>query len=89
MLFVTIFAARWIVRRCAVPPAFSSRLAVGCIALGLLMTTELTLVLWLRGLSIGEYLAKRDPLSGTVYYGLLVLFAFMPALVARNNSHGK
>ncbi len=26
------------------------------------------LVLWLRGLSIREYLATRDPVSGTIYY---------------------
>jgi hypothetical protein len=83
MLVVTVLAARWIVRACAVPPAFSNRLAVGCIALGLLVTTEFTLVLWLRGLSLSEYLAKRDPVSGTAYYLLLGLFALMPTLVAR------
>jgi hypothetical protein len=83
MLVVTILAARWIVGRFAVPPAVSSRLAVGAIALGLVLTAELTLVLGLRGLSIRQYLAKRDPISGTAYYLMLVLFAIAPALVAR------
>ena len=56
---------------------------MGCVALGLLLVAEFTLVLWLRGLSIGEYLASRDPVSGTVYYVMLGVFAIMPLLVAR------
>jgi hypothetical protein len=83
MLVVTIVSARWIVRRLAVPSPPSSRLGMGGIALGLLLVAEFTLVLWLRGISIGEYLATRDPVSGTVYYGMLGLFAIMPLLVAR------
>jgi hypothetical protein len=47
------------------------------------LVAELTLVLWLQGLSIREYLANRDPISGTVYYLLLGVFAIMPLLVAR------
>lgn len=83
MLIVTVAAAQWVVRHLAVPPTPSSRLAMGCIALGLLLTAEFTLVLWLRGLSITEYFASRDPVSGTVYYVLLGIFAIMPLLVAR------
>jgi hypothetical protein len=83
MLVVTIFAAQWVVRRLAVPPAPSKRLAVGMIALALLLVTEFTLVLSLRGLSIAEYVATRDPVSGTVYLAMLLLFATMPLIVAR------
>lgn len=83
MLVVTIIAARWIVRRLALPPAPSSRLGMGCIALGLMLVAEFTLVLWLRGLSISEYLASRDPVPGTVYYAMLGVFAIMPLLMAR------
>lgn len=53
------------------------------IALGLLLAAEFTLVLWLRGLSIGEYLATRDLVSGTVYYASLVVLGIMPLLVGR------
>ncbi len=67
MFLVTIVAARWILRRLAVPSILSHRLGMGGIALGLLLFAEFTLVLWLRGLSIMEYLASRDPMSGTVY----------------------
>ncbi len=56
---------------------------MGFVALGLLLVAEFTLVLWLRGLTIREYLASRDPLSGTVYYLMLAMFAIMPLLVAR------
>jgi hypothetical protein len=48
-----------------------------------MLTAEFTLVLLLRGLSISEYLADRDPVAGTVYYLMLGAFAVMPLLVAR------
>jgi hypothetical protein len=84
LMFVVIsVAARWIVRRLAVPYTISIRLGMGCVALGLLLVAEFTLVLWLRGLSISEYLASRDPVSGTGYYLMLCVFAIMPLLVAR------
>ena len=81
MFVVTLLAARWVARRVAVPFTPSSRLGMGCVALGLLLVAEFTLVLWLRGLSISEYLASRDPVSGTVYYVMLGVFAIMPLLV--------
>ena len=83
MFVVIIVAARWIVRRLAVPFVPSYRLGMGCIALGLLLFAEFMLVLWLQGLSIKEYLASRDPVSGAVYYVMLGVFALMPLLVAR------
>jgi hypothetical protein len=83
MITVIIIAARWIVRHLSLPPTPGNRLGMGFIALGLLLGAEFTFVLRLRGLSIHEYLATRDPVSGTAYYASLVLFAIMPLLVAR------
>ena len=83
MFMVTIVAARLIVRLLSVPSKLSSRLGMGCIALGFMLVAEFTLVLWLRGLSISEYLASQDPVSKTVYYVMLGAFAIMPLLVAR------
>jgi hypothetical protein len=83
MLVIAFLAARWIVRRLAVPSAPWSRLSMGCFALGLLLLAEFSLVLWLRGLSIHEYLAGRDPVAETVYYFTLAVFAVMPLFVAR------
>lgn len=83
MLAVTIMAARWTVLRLAVPPMPSARLRMGCIALLLMLVAEFGFVLWIRGLSIKDYLATRDPVSGTVYYAMLVAFAIMPLFVAK------
>jgi hypothetical protein len=83
MLAVTFLAARWTVRRLAVPAAWTQRLGMGCIALGLLLAAEFMLVLGFRGMSMREYFATLDPVSGTVYYALLGAFAVMPLLVAR------
>ena len=83
MLAVSIAAAAWVVRRVGVPHVPSSLLAVGVVALTLLLLTEFTLMLRLRGLSLRQYLASRDPVSGNVYYAMLVLFALLPLLVAR------
>lgn len=83
MLVVTILAARWTVRLLAVPRASSARLAMGCIAVFLMLVAEFGFVLWLRGLSIRDYLTTRDPVSGRVYYLMLVVFAAMPLLAGR------
>jgi hypothetical protein len=81
MLVVTIVAAQWVVRNLAVPFRPSNRLGMGCVALGLLLVAEFTLVPSVRRLSVKEYLGGRDPLSGTVYYLMLGLFALMPLLM--------
>jgi type IV secretory pathway TrbD component len=81
MLAVTIVAARWTVLRLSVLSMWYARLELGSIALALMLIAEFGLVLWIRGLSIKEYLATRDPVSGTVYYVMLAVFAVMPLLV--------
>jgi len=83
MLAVSAVAAGWLVRMLRLPPTPVYRLGMGGIALVLMLLAEFTLVLSLRGLSLRQYLATRDPISGTVYYLALVLFALMPMLVAR------
>ena len=83
MLLVTIFAARWVVRRMSLPPGRAVRLGAGFVALGILLATEFTVVLAIRGLTFREYLAGRDPAAGIVYVLMLGAFAAMPALVAR------
>ncbi len=83
MLVVTIVAARWIALHLAIPYVPLARLGMGGIGLSLLLVAEFGLVLRLRRISIREYLATRDPVSGAVYYVLLGLFAVMPFLVAR------
>lgn len=81
MLGVVLIAARASVRRFAVPRRLGARLAVGLLALALLLGAEVALALGLRGLSPAEIVTARDPVAGTVYALALVLFAAMPALV--------
>jgi hypothetical protein len=83
MLGVIVLAARWIARRVAGPPTPLRLLGVGVVALVLLLVVEFTVVLWLRGLTIGEYFAGRDPVAGTAYIMMLGVFTVMPLLVAR------
>ena len=83
MLVVVLFSARFIVRRFALPAATSVRLSVGLIALGLLLTAELLLAVALQNRSLGEYIASRDRVSGSVYVAMLVLFSVMPIVLAR------
>ncbi len=84
MLVVIIFAARWVVRRFKLPPTFAARLGPGFMALGLLLAAEFTVVLKVQRLTLAQYFAGRDPVSGTVYILLLLAFALMPLIAARN-----
>jgi hypothetical protein len=81
MLVVTIVAARWIILRLGLPSTLSARLGMGFIALLLLLVAEFGFVLWLRGQTIREYFASRDPVAGTVYYLMLAVFSVMPLVV--------
>jgi len=83
MLVVIIASARWIVRRLAVSSTTSSRLGMSCVAFILLLVAEFTVVLWLGSMSMSEYFASRDPVSGTVYYATLAVFAAMPLFAGR------
>lgn len=81
MLAVTVFAARLINRRFLDGLQFGARLRAGLFALSLLLASELLLARALTGASISNYLAGRDPVSGTAFLLMLVLFAAMPAML--------
>jgi hypothetical protein len=83
MLIAIIMTARWLVQRLALPPRLWARLNMGLVALSFLLIAEFSVVLYLRGMTIAEYFATRDPVSGTLYYAMLILFAAMPWLVSR------
>jgi hypothetical protein len=40
----------------------------------------------LQGYSIDEYFSTRDPVSGTVYYVLLIVYALMPFLLTQRRN---
>ena len=84
MLAVSAAAARWIVRRFQVP--IRDRLCLGFLALFFMLIAEFALLRRLRCLTIAEYVATRDPVSGAAYYCSLVLFALFPALLNRRHT---
>jgi hypothetical protein len=77
----------YLAARALMPPgrALGSRGAalVGGAALALLMCAELAVVFFVRGQRLDDYVASRDPVSGSAYALALLLFAAMPAIVAR------
>jgi hypothetical protein len=83
MLIAIIATARWLVQRFTIPPVLWVRLGMGLVALSFLLVAEFGGVLYLRGMTIAEYFATRDPVSGTLYYAMLILFAAMPWLFSR------
>lgn len=83
MFVVIVLAARWTCRRLSVPSMPSQRLRMGVLAFVLLLVPEFTVVLWLRGLTLSEYFANRDPVAGTAYMVMLGVYAVMPLLVER------
>lgn len=83
MVLISFLAARWVARRLSLPSKPTIRLAVGFLGLTLMLLAEFTFTLWLRGLTIREYWAGRDPVSGNVYFVALALFALMPLMVRK------
>jgi|SRR6185503_17835519 len=81
MLLVIVFSALAVKRLCRSRPG--TALMIGAVAFVLMVTAELSAVLRLRGLTFSEYVANRDPVSGSAYLAMLVAFALMPWLLAR------
>jgi len=63
MLVVMILGARWSARRLSLSADAGTRLGVGLGALCLMLCAEFAVVTRLRGLTPGEYLSSRDPVS--------------------------
>lgn len=86
MFIIILIAARFVVRRFAVPPSMPARLGSGLLALVLLLAAELVLAVVVQQRSLADYVASRDPVSGGVYLAMLVLFALMPAFIRQTCS---
>ena len=82
MLIAMFYSARFLAFRI---PALSrwDLVASGVLALIILLIVEFSVVLGLRGLTVKEYFADRDPVAGAVYAAMLLLFAAMPWIVGR------
>lgn len=81
MIVAMVLAARFVVRRLAVPPDMASRAAVGLVAFGLLMIAEAAMSGILRGWTLGQWLGHFASIEGIISLALFLLFAAMPMLV--------
>ncbi len=79
MMLACWAAARWVVRRFAVP--VEARLRLGLVAFGLLMVAELLGSMGLRGMGPGEWVGHFATPAGLLSLGLFVIFAAMPRVV--------
>ena len=86
MFVAILLSARWINQHLADADNISTRLKIGFLALSFLLVAEIALGMVLQGASISEVLLNHDPISGTVYYVMLILFALMPWLLNRQHS---
>ena len=83
MFVAIVLAARYVVRRFDLPASLPVRLEVGFAALAMSVLAELLLATLLQGRSLVQFIASRDPVSGSVYLGMLLLFALMPSILMR------
>lgn len=77
MFLAIYFAARRVTRRDG-PRSALAWIGVGTMALGLLLAAELGLAVLLQSRTLTDYIASRDPVSGSVYLAMLGLYAVMP-----------
>ena len=80
MAVVIFFSAGYVLRKFPASRLRGGSLLVGFLALALVVSAELGLAAALQSQSLGEYLASRDRVSGSVYLVMLVVFAVMPRL---------
>lgn len=80
MVAASFFVARALMSR-AGDVGIRAAAFVGLAALALLVCAELAVVVFVRGQTLAEYVASRDPVSGSAYALALLLFAAMPAAI--------
>lgn len=85
MLIAIFFSARFVIRRFPAERPIEY-LVSGGLALLLLVVVEFSVVLGLRGQSVGDYFAQRDPIAGCVYVVMLIVFAVMPWAIGRTRA---
>jgi hypothetical protein len=78
MAVVIFLGAGYILRRFPAVRTPGKALAVGLLALALSVTAELVLATVLQDMTLAEFIASRDKVSGCVYIALLLVFAVMP-----------
>ncbi|WP_189398974.1 hypothetical protein [Arenicella chitinivorans] len=60
-------------------------LLVGFLALGYLLAVELSVVLWVRELSVSEFVQSRYSIAGIAYLVSLILYSLFPYFVSKQS----
>lgn len=81
MLGAVYFAARWIIYRYGLWSDITVAFAIGALSALFLLLIEFSVVLWLRGFTVREFLESRDPVAAVLYYLAVGLFALIPGLL--------
>jgi hypothetical protein len=82
MLIAMIISARGVIRRFDVPRSLRTTISMGLVAVGILAAAEIAGVLWMRRLSLQEYLGSLVTGPGGH------LTAYVPALCRNANARG-
>ena len=82
MLIAMLISARRVIRRFDVGAELPATIGMGLVSLGILLAAEIAGALWVRGLSLPEYLASLANVRGAISL-MFLLFAAMPTLVTR------
>lgn len=83
MLIAIAVSARFAVRKFPATRR-ASYIVSGGVGLILLILVECTLVVAVRGLTIAQYFAERDPIAIAAYVLMVIIFTAMPWFLAGN-----
>jgi hypothetical protein len=83
MLIAMIVVARRVIRHFEVPRTLPATISMGVIAFGLLLPAEIVGVLWVRGLSLQDYLGSFTTAPGLISLLMFLVFATTPALISQ------
>ena len=86
MIAISFLTASWLIAKLKIPFAIGARLAIGLVALALLLFAEVILIVWLQHQGLVENIKNRDPISGIAYSISLLLFAAFPLIVRRRSN---
>ena len=80
MAVVCALTAKYLIKRNIKELTATGAVLVGLMALAILLLFEFTVVLWLRDISLSEYIDNRDPVSGIAYLLGLAWYSVAPLL---------
>ena len=88
MFLAIILAGRWVGGKVGIGYGGAVKLAVGALAAGLVLGADIVVGVSLREMSVLEVFTSRDPVSGSVYYGLIAWAGAAPWIMSRSRATG-